>query len=122
MKVFLQTYALFATLPFVSFFLLYFLLQMLNKPKEAARKIAMYVTVVFLFTAVAAQIEILFKNTYGLVFAFIWVFVIFFTLGFLQLKLKKNLNYKKLVASTLKLCFISFSFFYILLFVIGLIQ
>jgi len=121
MDFFLKTYGVFATIPILSFFLLYFLFISLNISKKSALNYAIYITTVFLISATSSQIKVIFGFEYGLWLILIWVLLIFSTLGLLQWKIKGYLKWKKILFSTLKLTFFSLSFFYIIFFIIGYI-
>lgn len=120
MDFFIKTYGVMATLPFLSFFLIYFFLLILHKTKKQALNIAIYITSILLLSAVASFLKMIFDLESGLWLTILWVVIIFIVLGFMQWKIKGFFNYKKIILSTLKLSFLTFGVLYILFFIIGL--
>lgn len=116
----IKIYAVIATIPFLTFFLIYFLFILLGKPKDMAFERAIYITSVLLIGAVSSQLKNIFNLASGLWLSLLLVFLIFITLGFLQWKLKNKLDIKKLILSTLKLCFYLFGVLYISFLIISL--
>ncbi|MFV9510000.1 DUF3397 family protein [Tepidibacillus sp. LV47] len=122
MEAFIKTYALIATIPFISFFLIYYLLLFAGKKKRTAREFAIHFTTFLLYGAVSAEINSILHSKLGFLWSFLWILLIFFIIGYLQKKVRGVLNYKKIITSTSKLSFISLSFFYFLFFLVGLFQ
>lgn len=120
MGVIAKTYALFSTIPFVSYFLFYYLLILFGKKKEIAKNWSIYITSVLLYSAVTAQLKIMLSLSSGYIFTLTWVVLIIALIVFLQLRLKGSINYSKLLSSTSKLSFLSFGVFYIIFLIIGL--
>lgn len=116
----IKIYAVIATMPFLSFFLIYILYILLGKPKDMAFERAIYITSVLLIGSVSSQLKNIFNLASGLWLSLLLVFLIFITLGYLQWKLKNKLDIKKLILSTLKLCFYLFGVLYISFFIISL--
>jgi len=118
----IQTYALIATVPFITFFLLYYLLLFTGKRRRTAREFSVHITTVLLYTAVSAEMNAVFKMSWGYLWSFVWMLLILLGLGYLQRRIRGGLNYKKVIISTSKLSFLSFSAFYILFFLIGVFR
>lgn len=116
----IKIYAVIATMPFLSFFLIYILFVLLGKSKVIAFERAVYITSVLLIGAVSSQLKNIFNLTSGLWLSLLIVFLIFIVLGLLQWNFKNRLDYKKLVLSTLKLSFYLFGILYISFFIISL--
>ncbi|GBF11998.1 DUF3397 family protein [Tepidibacillus infernus] len=120
MGVFIKTYALIATVPFISFFLIYYLMVFMGKEKKHAFNWAFHSTTILLFSAVSAQIKFIFQLKQGFWWVFFWVLFLITSIGFLQWKIKRKISLRKIMIATSKLSFILFSIAYILFFVIGL--
>lgn len=116
----IKIYAVIATIPFLTFFFIYFLLVLLGKPKNIAINRTIYITSLLLIGAVSSQLKYMFNLTSGLWFSLLIVFLIFIVLGFLQWKFKNKLDIKKLILSTLKLSFYLFGVLYISFFIVSL--
>jgi len=116
----IKIYAIIATMPFLSFFFIYFLFILLGKPKDIAINRTIYITSILLIGAVSSQLKYIFNLASGLWLSLLFIFLIFAALGFFQWKLKNKLNLKKLTLSTLKLSFYLFGVLYIIFFIVGL--
>lgn len=118
----IQTYALIATVPFISFFLIYYLLLFTGRKNRTAKEFAIHFTTLLLISAVSAEINYIFQTKFGFLWSLLWVLLILIIISYLQQKMRGVLNYKKVMTSTSKLSFLSLSFFYLLFFLIGLFQ
>ncbi|WP_339062286.1 DUF3397 family protein [Tepidibacillus marianensis] len=118
----IQTYALIATVPFITFFLMYYLLLFAGKRKRTAREFSIHITTLLLYTAVSAEMNAVFEMKLGFFWIFIWMLFILLGLGYLQQRVRGALNYKKVIISTSKLSFLSLGAFYILFFLIGIFR
>lgn len=121
MDIFIKTYAVIATIPFISFLLIYYLIIFLGKSKKIALDWSSYITSILLYSAVTAQLKVLFQLESSFWWCASWIALILVSLAFLQWKIRGKINYKKLMISTSKLGFITLGIFYITFFIVGLV-
>lgn len=115
-------YAVMATIPFVTFFIIYLAVRWIKGDSTAAVGWAINVTTFFLISAVSTM--------YGLISApqsasFFWWILLFWLvitggMGFLQLKLKGGLNLVKLTRAAWRVTFVALSITYVIFFFIGI--
>lgn len=122
MKVILETYALMATIPFITYFFIYYLLLFMKKSKKVSFQWAMNITTILLISAVSAQLKLIFKFQSEYLFSFTWILFIMLSIGYLQWKKKGRIHKRKILSATSLIGFVSFSLFYLLLFIIGLLK
>ncbi len=108
MDIFVKLYALLATVPFITFLILYLILINIGISKKVALNYSIYISSIFLISAVSAQIKILFNYQYSFIIVIVWIIIILFGLALIQLKIRGYINYLKLFSSTSKSFFIIF--------------
>lgn len=121
MDIIFKIYAFFATIPFIPFFIIYYVSLLLNKSKKESINIAFYISCVFFISAVAGQINNIFdiKNSYLLIL--LLVVLILVGLFFLQKNIKGKINVNRLFTSMLKLSVLLLSVIYVIFLTIQII-
>lgn len=122
MDILLKIYAFIATVPFILFFIIYYVAYLCKKTKKESFNIASYVSSILLISAVTGQMNILFDIKHNYLFTILIVVFILIVLVFLQKNIKGRIDVIKLITSTLKLTFLLLSIIYIIFLIIILIR
>ncbi|OEF99282.1 hypothetical protein BHF71_09160 [Vulcanibacillus modesticaldus] len=122
MNLIIKAYAIIATVPFLAFPVFYYSFIYYGKTKKSAFNFSVYFSSILLFSAVTAQLKILFNLKYSFSLNLLLVISIAFILAILQWKIRGYLNYKKILFSTLKLSFIFFGLAYLIFLLIRFIK
>lgn len=119
MDVLIKSYALISSVPFVSFLIIYYLLLFLGITKKKAFERSVYITSILFYSAVTAQLKLIFNLESGFWWTLSLVGIIMMIIALLQWKIRGKIRIKKIFASTTKLSFLTFGFLYLLFFIIG---
>ncbi len=115
----INTYALIATIPLLSFFFIYYLLLFFIKERKKALNLTINITSVLFISAVSGQLNYIFKIRYGILYSILAVLFIAAVISFLQWKIKGKNDYKRMIKAVTRLSFISFGFFYFIFFIVS---
>jgi hypothetical protein len=115
-------YAVMAVVPFLSFFLLWFILYAMRKDKKEATRRTMDVTSVLLVGSVSSMYYQLFHSTFGLFLIIFLMLVCYGLVGNVQYRTKGAIQHKRLLQVTLRIGFLALSAMYVVLLLIGMIQ
>lgn len=115
-----QVYTVLAMVPFVAFFLTWFLVYWLTKDKKKATHASMDITSLFLLGSVAVMSRKLFES--GMLF---WTVVLLFLiaggmLGNMQNRMRGRIHMLKITRTLGRVGFVVLSFCYIVLLIIGI--
>lgn len=120
MSIILSSVGALSVLPFIPFFLVYFVAIYMKKEKKTAIKLAMDVTTVFLILSVSA----LFNNVFGSKFGFYLILLILLIavglIGGAQNRMKGKVDVRRLMRAVWRLTFAGTGLAYVLLFLISI--
>ncbi|WP_059052164.1 DUF3397 domain-containing protein [Paenibacillus senegalimassiliensis] len=121
MKALVSSFIVLAIVPFVPFFLVYFIHLFLRHDKKAALKLAMDVTTLFLIFSVSALFNNVFHSTFGFYLILIILLIMGGLIGGMQTRVKGKADVRKLLRVVWRLAFAGTGIAYILLFLISMI-
>lgn len=121
MKALVSSFIVLAIVPFVPFFLVYFIHLSLRHDKKAALKLAMDVTTLFLIFSVSALFNNVFHSTFGFYLILIILLIMGGLIGGMQTRVKGKADVRKLLRVVWRLAFAGTGIAYILLFLISMI-
>lgn len=114
-------YAIFATMPFVSFTLIYFIFMYRTKNKMESLKWAIHISMFFLMSAVSVMMNTVTGSTAG----FWWIILILIAVGgllvWLQWKIRQRILLGRVLRTIWYLGFLVFTLSYIILFISGIV-
>lgn len=113
-------FALFATLPFISFLIIYFIAFFRTKSKKESIRWAIHITMLFLLFTVSGMMKSITGSTAG--FWWVVILLLLFTGGilFLQWKVRQQIQLVRALRSMWIIGFFIFSIMYIVLIPIGI--
>lgn len=121
MEALVSSFIVLAIVPFVPFFLVYFIHFSLRHDRKAALKLAMDVTTLFLIFSVSALFNNVFHSTFGFYLIVIILLITGGLIGGMQTRVKGKADVRKLLRVVWRLAFAATGIAYILLFLISII-
>ena len=115
----INTYALLATIPFISFFFIYYLLIFSKQEKKKALNLTINITSILFISAVSGQIDYIFNIKHGIWYSLLGILLITAIIGLLQWKIKGKFDYLRLAKAITRLSFVSFGFLYFIFFIVS---
>ncbi|MBO8171155.1 MAG: DUF3397 family protein [Bacillaceae bacterium] len=124
MNWFADVYAILATIPFISFFVLYLVIKWISRDSRKAAGWAVNVTTLLLLSSVAAMYRLIFQQSAA---SIMWWYVLFLLLffglfAFMQIKLKGELRPARLVRAVWRVFFLGLSITYVIFFLMGIVR
>lgn len=116
-----QSYAFLATVPIIPFVLIYLVSAARGGDRKRAIRLAMDVTVVFLFGIVASRLNLRLHTSFGPFFLILIMLLIGGLIGNAQNRIKGKVDSKKLFRAVWRLSFFGLSVLYIILMLLELI-
>jgi hypothetical protein len=117
-----NVYAVMAVVPFLSFFLLWFIFYAIRKDKKEATQRTMDITSVLLVGSVSSMYYQLFQSSFGFFLIVFLMLVCYGMVGNVQYKSRGAIQHKRLLQVTLRVGFLALSAIYMVLLLIGMIQ
>lgn len=115
-------YGVFATIPFISFFIVLLIAFIITKDKKESLKWSVHISMLFLLSAVAAM----FDKITGSFAGFWWITLLLLFFGglliWLQWKVRQRILLTRVIRSVWLLGFLVLSFTYVILFFVGIIH
>lgn len=116
-----NAYAVMASVPFLAFLLLWFIVYGLTSDKKKATATAMDITTLLLFGVVAAMLDLTFQFSFGGIWLLLLIFLIALGLiGNAQHRLHGRINVKRQLRVVWRLGFLGLGALYFVLLLIGL--
>ncbi|WP_127582742.1 DUF3397 family protein [Paenibacillus koleovorans] len=118
----IHLYAFTAFVPYLWFFVLWFVVYLWQRDGKRATKLAMDVTTFLLIGSVSSMYANVFHNSFGFYFILLFFLIGYGLIGNYQYRLRGKLNHRKIIRILWRLGFILLSLAYFLLLIIGIIQ
>ncbi len=115
-----DVFAAFATVPFISFVLIYVIAYVRTKSKKESIRWAIHITMLLLLFSVSGMIKAITESTAIFWWMIVLLVVIAVLILFLQWKIRQQINLGKAIRSVWYLGFVLFAVTYIVLIPIGI--
>jgi len=115
-------YAVMAMVPFVTFFLLWFIFYAVKRDKKTATRRTMDIVCILLVGSVSSMYYHIFNSSFALILILFLMLLSIGLIGNMQYRSKGSIDYKRILQVTLRIGFLGLSVIYVILLLIGTVK